>query len=246
MKKSMEYAALVPIFLIVMLASCSMKQNVYIAKSGDGHVSFDIQLADYLTEVIDQITMLFESETPIPNEQESFFDLTAMREDFRQREGIELISLETPTKERLVGEFSFTDINLLFQDVKKGSAESRLIRLERQGQVTELTVRLTREAIETLLEENPSFNNPLVENFGPMTTEGLTDEDYLDMMEFALGEAGRLGIQESTLELTIQVEGRIIDQKGGRLVSKNTVNYSIPMLPVLMLREPLEYSLRYQ
>ncbi len=246
MYKPVKINLLSSLCLLVIFSSCTMKQNVYIDKSGGGYSHFEIELADYLTVILDQITMLFEPEKQKLHEEKSFFDLMEIRKDFQQKEGVELISLDTPTKNHLVADIAFQDINSLLRDVEVDFSGSYPLRLNRRGDISELIVRIDRETVQTLLEANPSFNNPLVESFGPMTTEGLSDEDYLTMMEFALGSESRQGISESFLELTIQVEGQIIDQKSGKMLNENTVRYTIPMLPFLMLREPLEYSLRFR
>ncbi len=246
MKRMLVNPVLIVILSIIMVTSCAVKQEVYIEKSGNGEVSFDIQLADYLTEVIGQVMMLLEPGDSIPENQLSFFDLEAIENDFRQREGITLVSLEAPAQNRITGQFTFEDPSILLQSIEEGSAESQIVQMRNDGRMSELTVRLNRNTITALLDENPSFNNALVETFGPAGTEGLTEEEYLDMMAFALGEVSRVGIQSSSLDLTIRVEGQIIDQKGGRIINKNTVKYSIPLLPVLMLTEPLEYSVSYQ
>ncbi len=251
MYKQVKINILSFLFLLVIFSSCTMKQNIYIDKSGGGSSQFEIKLAEYLTVILDQITMLLEPENQeIQNQEnrdeESFFDLIEIRKDFQQKEGVELISLDTPSKNTLVADITFQDINDLLNNAELNLAESYPISFNRQGDVSELIVRIDRETVQTLLAANPSFNNPLVESFGPMTTEGLSDEDYLTMMEFALGTESRRGISESFLELTIQVEGQILEQKSGKMINKNTVRYIIPMLPFLMLREPLEYSLRFR
>lgn len=246
------------VFLAVLLsASCTADQEVNLNSSGGGRIVFEIALAPYLTEVIDQLTMFFSfseessdgefsnGELPSPGD-DSFFDLAAIEEDFRSRNGVNLIRLESPNPNRLEGEFTFSDINLLMQDVKENSAESRLIRLQRRRDFTELRVLITRETVAALLAENPSLNNPLVENYGPAANEGLSDAEYLEMMEYALGEESRRGIQESAVNLVIRVEGRILTQQGGRLIDDRTVRFRIPLLPFLILREPMEYSLQYR
>lgn len=251
------------VFLAVLLsASCTADQEVNLNSSGGGRIVFEVALAPYLTEVIDQLTMFFSfneesfseessdgefsnGELPSPGD-DSFFDLAAIEEDFRSRDGVNLIRLESPNPNRLEGEFTFSDINLLMQDVKRNSAESRLIRLQRRRDFTELRVLITRETVAALLAENPSLNNPLVENYGPAANEGLSDTEYLEMMEYALGEESRRGIQESAVNLVIRVEGRILTQQGGRLINDRTVRFRIPLLPFLILREPMEYSLQYR
>lgn len=237
------------IFIFILFPSCSMKQDIYIEKTGSGRVIFNLSLADYLSDVISHVSTLLEQEVKNSDKQPPLFDLEAVEKDFMSRKGIGLIALESKDNQNLSGEFTFTDINMLLQDVNAidtVSTKNQVIKLEKKDGITELTVHITREIVKDILAENPSLNNPLIANFGPSASEGLTDEEYLDMMEFVLGEQSRAGIKSSSLELTIHVEGSIIEQKGGRLADKNTAVYLIPMLPALMLKEPLEYSLRYQ
>ena len=243
-----RYIIGIPVFVIlVFLPSCTMKKDVYLNASGGGRVVFDIQLASYLTEVIDQLSVFMDE--PLPEEGMPIFDIKAIERDFKQREGVSLVNLQSPTRNRLTGEFTFTDIELLLLDTRNAQTDSpqhKLIQLEKKKDTTELTVRIDRTTVEELLAQNPSLNNPLIENFGPASTEGLPEADYLDMMEFALGTESRRGIKESTLLITINVTGKILEQKGGKLVDAKTVRYSIPLLPVLLLDSPLEYSLLYR
>lgn len=226
--------------------SCMMKQDVHIDDTGGGSVVFDIALADYLTEVIDQVQTLLQPEKPLPGIDQPFFDTKAISNDLEKRNGVELMSLESPTRNSLAGEIRFDDISGIFQDIDEESAAAKLVRFEKDGAVSELTVLINRTTVEAILEENPSFNNPLVEAFGPATTEDISEENYLEMMEFLLGEESRLGIIDSALDITVRIDGRILEQKGGRIIDERTVRYSIPLLPLLMLKEPLEYTLRYE
>ena len=234
------------ILALLTMGSCTADQEVSLNAEGGGRIVFEINLASYLTEVIEQLKMLFPSDEELPSEDAPFFDIPAIEADFRSRRGVNLIRLESPDANSLEGEFTFADINMLMQDVKEGSVESRLIELKRRGGVTELRVMINRETVEMFLAENPSLNNPLVENYGPAANEGISDAEYLEMMEYALGTESRRGIQESTVNLRVRVEGRILDQKGGRIINKRTAVFRIPLLPLLILREPMEYSLRYR
>lgn len=244
MKSANQFAALAAGLLLFSAASCTMNQDIYIEETGSGKVIFDVELASYLTEVIEQLEMVLQSDKPLRDPGDPFFDTEAIATDFENRDNVNLLYLETPTANKLSGTVDFEDINHLFQD--ESSPGSRLIFFETTGNRSELKVILNRETVVALLSENPSFDNPLVENFGPAATIGLSDTDYLDMMEFALGTESRRGIQDSALNLNVHVAGRILEQSGGRLVDNSTVQYSVPLLSVLILDDALEYSLIYE
>lgn len=231
---------------LLLLSSCTMKQEIYLDKSGEGEVRFEIGMASYLGEVIEQLEMLLEPDTKISGKEDSFFDVQAIEKGFSGNENISSIKLETPDKLNLEGSFRFSSVESMLADVEKGSPGSRLISFSKGASSSELNVKITRETIAALIESNPALNNPLVENFGPASTVGLSSDDYLDMMEFALGEESRLGIQSSKLSLTIEVAGKILSQTGGTKIDSSTVRYDIPLLDILILDKNLNYTLSYQ
>ncbi len=228
----------------LLLASCTMNQNIYLNNSGGGRVSFNLETADYLTDVLTELQNLFPADTPVA-ENGGLFDVPAIRGDFEDREEVELLHLESPAPNRLEGEFEFRDMAAFFQAVPEDSPESNLISLETHGKKSTVTIRITRETVEALLQANPSLNNPLLENFGPAASEGLSQDDYLDMMEFALGSESRQGLLDSALNLTVRVDGKITEQSGGTLVNSSTVRYTVPVLPLILLNDPIVYSLSY-
>ncbi|PIE05232.1 MAG: hypothetical protein CSA76_00095, partial [Spirochaetales bacterium] len=219
----------------LLLASCTMNQNIYLNNSGGGSVSFNLETADYLTDVLKELQSLFPSDQAVA-EDGVLFDVPAIRSDFKEREDVELLRLESPSPNRLEGEFEFKDMAAFFQTIPENSPESNLISLDKNGKTSTVTIRITRETVEALLKANPSLNNPLVENFGPAASEGLSQNDYLDMMEFALGSESRQGLMDSALNLTIRVDGKITGQSGGTRVDGHTVRYKVPVLPVILLK----------
>jgi len=243
MKNKILYIALTTIML---LSSCSMKQEIRLGKSGEGQMSFQITLAPYLGDVIEQVQMLMNSEEKIPAQNDSFFDIPAIRDDFKKNKNAELLNIESPDRLSLMGAIRFDSIDSMLQQVEQFNPENRMISFKSLSDHSELSVLINRSTVEGLLKANPSLNSPLVQNFGPSTTEGMSRTDYLDMMGFALGEESRLGISNSKLSLTVHVDGGILTQKGGKKINDKTVIYEIPLLDVLILDKPLNYSLSYR
>jgi len=209
-------------------------------------MSFRIDLEPYLGEVIEQVQLLMDSEEEIPATDESFFDIPAIREDFKKNKHAELLSIESPSRLSLKGEISFDSVENMLQEVEQFNPDHRMITFTTAPGRSDLTVTINRATVDSLLKANPSMNNPLVQNFGPTATEGMSRSDYLDMMEFALGEESRMGITNSKLILNVSVNGAVLDQKGGRKLNARTVVYEIPLLDVLILDRTLVYSLSYR
>jgi hypothetical protein len=242
----MKKKNIIGLSIILILSSCTMKQEILLEKSGEGQIKFEIGMASYLGEVIEQVEMLLDPETKIPDEEGSFFDVAAIEEGFSSNENISALILKTPDKLNLEGSFRFTSVEDMLSKVEKDSPQSKLISFNKGASSSDLTVKITRETVVALLESNPALNNPLVENFGPAATVGLSSVDYLDMMEFALGEESRLGIQNSKLSINIRVAGKILKQSGGTKIDDSSVRFDIPLLDILILDKNLTYTLSYQ
>jgi hypothetical protein len=95
------------------------------------------------------------------------------------------------------------------------------------------------------LEFLPFLKNPLFEGLAPQEGDDMTESEYLEMIELALGEEGAKKLKTSTIETRVAVKGTLVSQKGGS-VSGGAVTYRIPLLRVLLLDKPLDYSILFR
>ena len=251
MTKSTNFLLLLTSLTVTLIGtSCAVKQEIYLEPNGSGQVDFNLSLAPYVTEVFDQIQPLLDSDSTqeVSNESPSqLLDTEAIREDFETRDGVTLLEINSDPSGRLDGKFEFDNLNTLLQNTSAESNGPQLLKYSSQNGISRLEVKINRDAVNSLLAANPSLNNPLMQSFGPDATERITNEnEYLEMMEFALGTESRLGILESVLDLTVRVDGEIVSQDGGRITGSDSVVFRIPLLPVLMLKEELSYSVEYR
>ncbi len=244
MNKTKLFPAIIAV-LILSVTSCAMKQEIFLDPDGSGRVDFDIKLAPYFTEVVTQLSDLIPDEDRKRMADGQFFDLAKIRNDFSKRSGVRLESLESSTPEKLTGSFYFSDINTAVTDAGK-TKNPGIFSFKKDGGVSRLSVRISIDTIGELLRQNPSLNSPLMENFGPLANQDLSESDYLDMMEYMLGEESRQGIMDSRVDITVKVKGRIISQTGGIQSGSSVVKFSIPLIKILVLKEPLDYSVSFK
>ncbi len=245
MNKFMYRILLLSISLFIFLSSCAMKQEIFLKTDGSGSVNFEMKLAPYFTEVVSQLSDLVPSEGQERPGDGKFFNIPKLKEDFSKRHGVKLKKLESPVPEKLTGSFVFTDINTAVTDAGK-TKNPGIFSFKTINGVSTLSVDISYETMESLLSENPSMNNPLMENFGPLANRDLSESDYLDMMEYMLGEESRQGIMDSFLDLVIKVHGKVISQSGGKKTGDKTVRFKIPLIKILVLKKPLHYSVEFK
>jgi hypothetical protein len=231
---------------LLVLGACQVRQEVQINRNGSGKVDFSISLAPYFTEVVDQLQQVAPPEEGEELEAENIFQVEQLRKDFAANEEVSLEALSNPNPQELHGTISFESIERALTQQKRELESGELFSFTRDGERATLDVLVNYATFRQLLEANPSFNSPLMENFGPPANRGLSDGEYLDMMEYALGPESRKGIKESELHLRVNVEGRIVSHKGGSLVDENTILFRVPLLDLLILDEALRYSVSFE
>lgn len=89
------------------------------------------------------------------------------------------------------------------------------------------------------------MRDPLFAQLGPQGTGRVTDEDYLSMIRFSIGDDAPGLLKKSFITLTVLPPGEMVSQSGGT-VSGNSVVFRIPVLRVLVLDRPLDYAVTFR
>ncbi len=234
----------ITLIVIFNFQSCTLKQTLNINKDASGDISFELTLAPFFVDVAEQLSELFPGEGEKTNSSQSIFDLEKMREDFSKSSGSSLQKLENPSSDILHGTILFDDIRTALN----GSGTNNILDIfsfTTKNNINTLSVEINYRTVEQFLLANPSMDSPLMESFGPLANKGLKDEDYLEMMQYALGDESREGIRESYLIMDINVDGKIISQSGGTKVDQDTVRFKIPLLRILLLDEPESFYVSF-
>lgn len=219
-----------------------IKNEATISVDGSGSVEFKIELQSFFIEVmVDLADFAGENEALADGK---LFDLEKIKEDFSKKPNVQLKSLSSPSPEILEGAFSFQEVEEVFKG-EAGLTEAGIISFNRQGEEKTFSFHLDRNNFAQVSRFLTFLDNPFFQMFSPEENEGTTEEEYLEMIEFALGEEGPPAIKESHIELQIYVKGKIISQTGGKLLG-NSVLFKIPLIRVLMLDEPLDYTVVFK
>lgn len=86
------------------------------------------------------------------------------------------------------------------------------------------------------------LNDPNFEVYGPEYNQGMSEEDYLDMIYFLLGEEGPEAIRNGLITLIIEVPGTVTGTVNAEMVDGSTVKASFPLIDLLLLAEPISFS----
>jgi len=230
------------ISLFPFLFSCSMENEAILEPDGSGEISFHVVMQPFLVDYIKEMSDLAGEGTKGPNN--SVFDLEKIEKDLEEKPGVVVRSLNTPNPRELNGRFTFKDVEAIFQS-EKLLTRTGAVTYERSGGESKFALYITRENFPQIAGLFPEDSKPFIDMFGPQENDDITREEYLDMMEFAMGEEAPSAIRRGTITITVRVKGTIVSQKGGTRKGE-TVVFSIPLLDALLLHKPLEYAIVFK
>jgi hypothetical protein len=234
--------ALIILFILGALGACHIKQQASLKTDGSGSVRFRFELEPFFLGALLEMASLDPNNRAV--ERKTIFDVEKIRQEFEKKPDIELVHIASPSPTLLEGEFTFRDVEAVFKGEQE-LTQAGVVSFDRGAEGNALRFHLDRGNFGQVASFLPMQNNPIFRILGPEENEGMTEEEYLEMMAFMLGAKGPPAIKASFVELEVDVEGEVIEQTGGRIEGK-TVMFRIPLLDILLLDEPLDYSIIFR
>ncbi len=226
----------------LVLSACSVTQTLVIAGNGSGtlvtHAEVSALLRDYLMSLAEL------SGNASPLKEGRVFDAAAIGKDFRSRPGIVVRKVSTPTPSALDLELEFDSVQDLLSGGDALTDTGALVFID-AGDTSTLRLHLDRATWGQLARLFPPLRDPLIAQLGPLGSGQVTDDDYLAMIRFSIGDAAPDLLRKSSITLTVQPPGEIVSQSGGA-VSGGAVVFRIPVLRILVLDRALDYSVTFR
>lgn len=231
---------------ILSFSSCKVtetlnfKSNITSETTLTGNSHCDISVSDYFVSVVEDLSNWNESGNDDPILQVAVDDFVKNLEQSDSALSIRFLKTGINT---YMGDFSFTDFSDLILDLSKEESCSLVTATEVDGK-TQVKIHIGMGNYEELTKIVPFLADPNFEVYGPLYNHELTEENYLEMMSFILGEECPDEILNS--KVTIQVVApKEITSCNGTLKNSKTAVFSFPLIDFLLLHEPIEFELEY-
>jgi len=219
------------LFVGTLLAACTAKPVIEVEGDGSGTAKVRLEVkklfADYFTA----------------DEGAKVFDAARIRKGMENRPGFVVRRIATPTPETLEMDLLFHDIRSLFSDVVPPNNDG-IIRVTQKDGKTTIALHLDRNSAKQVGTLFSAVSNPAFKEMSPREQKTRTEKEYLEAIEFAVGKEGPPLVRSSCLELTVKVDGTLVSQTGGKVVGDAAV-FNVPLLRMLMLEKPLDYSVTF-
>jgi hypothetical protein len=235
-----RYSILTVVIVLVLFSSCSIDQEIELNKDGSGTASIDIEVMngfyDYLeTFGADADDLGYESE-------DSIFNLAAIEAKLSELNGVIIEKISSPTDKKLKIEFSFSDIGNIIEGIQ---GDPDLISFVRSGNSSTFKFFLNAQTYYQIIPLVPVTDSPLYEALGPQPEYPISEQEYLDLVEFTIGEEGPEMVKESFVTTELDVDGEVIYQMGGD-PSRRKVDFEMPLLKFLLLLDTTEYRVTFE
>jgi hypothetical protein len=227
---------------LVVPLSCSVNQTIVITSNGSGTMVMHAEVSRLLHDYIASLSEVSGTDTIMKGGK--LFDAAAIRKDFESRPGITVKKVVTPTADSLDLEIAYTSLQNVFAQNDTLKSAGAIVYSESAGQKT-VKLHLDRSNYTQLSSLFPLLKDPVLAGLGPQVNDTISDDDYLSMIKFTIGDDGPTLVKKSFITLTIAPEGAIVSQTGGT-VTGGAVVFRIPLLRLLVLDKPLDFSVTFK
>ena len=244
-----KISAFCAIFLIclLLLSSCVVTESLTlsgeITKSTKvpGKSHSDISVDDFFVGVMEDLSNWTDKGNNDPVIDVAIHDFESNVKASRGTGGVSFTEIAENT---YTGDFSFTDFATLLVDLSNGHANQSIVTIRKADTRTHVEININMENYEELTEIIPFLADPNFEVYGPLYNNDLTEEEYLEMVSFILGEQCPDSIGKSNISIVVSAPKAIVSHNG-KLRDSKTVEFSFPLIDFLLLHHSIDFYLEY-
>ena len=247
MRKQFIVILLAGLFCILLLSSCVVAEKLTLtgdytqvkAVPGKNHV--DLSVDDFFVGIVEDL-----SDWENTGNNDPIIDV-AIQDFVKNLEASSVTSsirfLETGHN-TYMGDFSFTDFRQLLIDLSNGQSDQSVVTMTEKNGKTHVEISINMGNYEQLTKMIPFLADPNFEVYGPLYNNDLTEEEYLEMVSFILGEQCPDSIAASSIKIQV-VAPKAISDHNGKLRNSKTVEFSFPLIDFLLLHHSIDFYLEY-
>ena len=220
--------------MITLMASCTVTENLTF-DTGSAASTTDIHVQPFFIDVLEDYSEF------MPSGDESIMDsaVTAFAGQVENSEqGYDTISIKTGENEYVLG-FSFSDLARLADEM--GGQAQTIIRQSEKSLSFECSI----DNYTQLERIVPFLADPNISVFLAQYNIGYSEQDYMDMITFAIGEEAPEALRTSMITVNVTVPGTITSITGADQTGPDSFTFSFPLIDFLLLAQPLAFSVQW-
>lgn len=230
----------------ILLTSCTVTQHIAVDATGGGASDISMETTDFFKALIADLAsfdvQISDSESD-PDIMVLDRTITSLWSSLEASSScIDAHFYRTPDK-TYIGAIRFSDLEGLVGDLGSMASPEEVASLLTITDKS-LNMRICMENYHVLAQIVPFLNEENFQAYGPAYNHGMSEDDYLQMMDFILGDETSAQIMDSSVTLTFKAPGAVKSTNGTK-VSSDTVRFTIPLIKVLLLNEDIILSMNW-
>ena len=180
---------------ILLFSSCSVTQSFTLSNSGGSSLS-DIKVDQFFLDVLEDFSDF------TPQGDFSIMDeaMVNFADKLNSSSSSSNVKLRTDgNSTRYIISLDYSSLEKLVADLNGGKGNSLLVISKNS-----MTLNLTYDNYEELESVIPFLSDPNFEVYGPRYFNGMSEEEYMDMISFLLGEDGPEALKKSFVSIEIE------------------------------------------
>jgi hypothetical protein len=230
---------------VVLVSGCSADQDLRLESDGSGTVDAEISVHPMLRQYMADLTASV-------GQQGEFrlFQPEALSQSFAARSGVDLVSVseENPGGVRLRAAFAGLEAVLASEaeEVQETVSFTR-----GDDGTTRLRIELDRRAVRAVLSLSPLSGSEAFSMVLPPAEDPMSPEEYVEYLAWAFEEYEQDRpveevIRGAEIEVRLHVPGSVVSQEGGTIRDEDTVAFSIDVVRLLTLPDPVVYQVVFR
>jgi len=228
--------------LAAAITACSSSQTFVIRGDGSGTMTLHVEVSRLLHDYIVSLAEVSGSSQAPTGDR--IFDLDEIRKGFEAQPGVSVDGLASPSASVLDASLSFSSLSAIFAG-NAGLGASEAVAISESEGVKTLKIHLDKGNYRQVAAIFPLLQAPVLQSLGPQVNEKVSSDDYLEMVRFAIGDDGPALVRKSFIVITIRPDGEIVSQSGGTM-APGAVVFRVPLLRLLVLDSPLDFSVSFR
>ena len=231
MKRILPFALLA----LLLISSCTVTENLDIYNKDSGSSTANIKVEQFFIDVLEDFGEF------LPSSDQSIMDeaMEGFSAQLNNSTSTETVAFKKTGTNAYELRFDYTNISSLLADL--GAPNQSLLQMTDNSMKFYVDI----DNFEELTKIVPFLADPNFEVYGPMFNQGTSEEDYLDMIYYLLGEDGPDAIKNGSISVYINVPGKITNLEHATKIDKNTALATFPIIDFLLLNEPLTFTINW-
>lgn len=230
---------IIPILMLLMLfPSCLVTETITAESGNEGNSKTDLTVDPFFLSVLEDFSS-FTSGDGYTVMDDAMVGFASAVNSSSSASDVRLLS--DGEGKRYIISFDYTSLVNLLKDLNGGKGNSLFTITQ-----SSISFRLDMDNYAELKDVIPFLSDENFEVYGPEYSNGMTEEEYTDMITFLLGEESPEALGNSSVSITIKVPGTVTKVTGAVKTASDTVCYTFPVIDFLLLNEPLSFSVSWK